>query len=191
MMQFKPACEELYQEMVSEVYTSRQIDFSETSRITYCFKVCMDYWTRLRAQAKTHNFADEEEEIWFFKLLKPKFTALLEYYTFVYHAVLFMPTLNDEEMHAFWKKEKEKINQFYAKNGAFCQYYKSGNTSLDRLYFLRTNAADCTNCYNKLYDTDPEMVSSHGHLASTMLAYDMYEAYIQQQSKKVDDHISL
>lgn len=191
MMQFKPACEELYQEMVSEVYTLRRVDLSASSRITYCFKVCMDYWNRLKEMLKSHSFANNEEEIWFFKALKPKFTALIEYYTLVYHALLFMPTMNDDDAQLFWRKENERIHHFYSKNAAFCQYYKSGNTSLDALYFLSSNAAGCNNCYNKLYDTDPEMITSHGHLASTLLAYDMYEAYIQQQSKKVDDHISL
>lgn len=190
-MQFKPVCEELYQEMVSEVYISRQIDLSATSRITYCFKVCMDYWNRLNEQLKSHSFANEEEEIWFFKSLKPKFTALIEYYTFVYHALLFMPKLNEDDMQAFWEKEHEKIKQFYNKNAPFCQYYKSGNTSQDKSYFLRSNASNCSNCYNKLYDTDPAMVTTHGHLASTLLAYDMYEAYLRQESRKVDDHISL
>lgn len=151
----------------------------------------MDYWSKVRDMVKKFDFANDEEEIWFFKDLKPKFTALIEYYALVYHAVLFMPTLNEEDMHAFWRKENEKIRQFYSRNTAFCQYYKSGNTSLDRVYFLRSNAEGCNNCYNKLYDADPEMVTSHGHLASTLLAYDMYEAYIQQQAKKVDDHISL
>jgi hypothetical protein len=190
-MQLKPVCEEIYQEMVSEVYVSRQIDLSATSRVTYCFKVCMDYWNRLKEQLRSYTFASEEEEIWFFKSLKPKFTSLIEYYTFVYHGLLFMPALAEDDMQAFWNKEKDKIKQFYSKNAAFCQYYKSGNTSLDQLYFLRSNAIDCLNCYNKLYDTDAQMVTTHGHLVSTLLAYDMYDAYLQQEAKKVDDRISL
>lgn len=191
MMQLKPVCEEIYQEMVSEVYVSRQIDLSATSRVTYCFKVCMDYWNRLKEQLRSYTFANEEEEIWFYKSLKPKFTSLIEYYTFVYHALLFMPSLGEDDMQVFWNKEKDKIEQFYSKNAAFCQYYKSGNTSQDQMYFLRSNAIDCFNCHNKLYDTDAEMVTTHGHLVSTLLALDMYDAYIQQEAKKVNDRISL
>src|SRR5690242_1081131 len=105
MMQLKPACEELYHNMISEVYTAQQPDLSPASRITLCFKICMDYWTRLKDLMKNYSFENEEEEIWFFKVIKPRFTSLIEYYTLVYHAELFMPSLTEDNAHTFWKKE--------------------------------------------------------------------------------------
>jgi hypothetical protein len=103
-MQLKSACEEMYQEMLSEVYTSARLDLAPTSRVAYCFKICVEYWTKLKDQVKLQQFADEAEEIWFFKTMKPKFTALIEYYTLVYHAELFMPSLREHS----GKKKKIK-----------------------------------------------------------------------------------
>jgi hypothetical protein len=191
MMQLQPACEELYHNMVSEVYSSQRPNLSPASRVTLCFKICMEHWSRLKDLMKAYNFVNDEEEIWFFKVIKPKFTALIEYYTMVYHAELFMPSLNEENIHTFWKKEKEKIKKFYQQNEAFYEYYKSGDISMDYIYFLRKNAEGCQNCYNKLYDTDNSLATTHGNTVSALLAYDMYDAYIMQQVKKVDDHISL
>ena len=85
-MQFRQACEELYQQLLSEVYQCRRLDLSPSSRIAFCFKISVDYWNKLRLYAKDHGFANEEDEIWFFKTIKPKFTALIEYYTLVYNA---------------------------------------------------------------------------------------------------------
>jgi hypothetical protein len=140
---------------------------------------------------KCYQFLNDEEEIWFFKIIKPKFTALIEYYTLVYHAELFMPSLKEDDTHTFWKKEKEKIKKFYRQHTEFCEYYKSGDTSMDYIYFLKKNAEDCKHCFNKLYDTDSSMATTHGNTVSALMAYDMYDAYIMQQVKKVDDHISL
>lgn len=177
--------------MVSEVYASQHPDLSPATRVTYCFTICMDYWNKLKDLMRQYKFENDEEEIWFFKVIKPKFTALLEYYTLVHHAELFMPALHDENAHIFWKKETEKIRKFYRQHLDFCDYYKSGSTGMDYIYFLRKNAEDCKDCRNKLYDTEDNLITSHSHLVSSLLAYDMYDAYIEQQVKKVDDHISL
>ena len=111
-MQLKPACEELYHDMVSEVYASRHPDLSPASRVTYCFTLCMDYWNRLKDLIKSYQFENDEEEVWFFKVIKPNFTVLLEYYKLVNHAELFMPSRQDENLQTFWKKEQEKIKKF-------------------------------------------------------------------------------
>jgi len=190
-MQLKPACEALYHDMVSEIYASQHPDLSPASRVTLCFKICTDYWNRLKELMKDHNFEDDDEEIWFFKHIKPKFTALIEYYTLVYHAELFMSSLNEESLDAFWKKEKEKVKKFYCAHEPFCEYYKNNETCMDYIYFLRKHAEDCKECYNKLFDTDHQFITTHSNTVSSMLAYDMYEVYIMQQMKKVDDHISL
>lgn len=42
------------------------------------------------------HFARDEEEIYFFKFLKPKFTGELQYYKKLYQAILFKPTEKNE-----------------------------------------------------------------------------------------------
>lgn len=184
-MQFTQACEDLYQELLSEIYQCRRLDLTPSSRIAFCFKISVDYWNKLRQYIREHDFPGEADEIRFFKTIKPKFTALIEYYTLVYNAELFMPRLRTEDMHAFWKKEAEKVKNFYGQHSDFCSYYKSGCTESDRKFFLRCNLNGhrCNNL--KVYDMDDDLLTSHGHLATCMLAMDMYEAYILQQVRKV------
>jgi hypothetical protein len=184
-MHLTHVCEDVYHEMLSEIYQSRRQELTGSGRTAYCYKISIEYWTRIKEMVKENQFADEEEEIWFFKSMKPKFTSLIEYYTLVYHAELFMPVTEEENVPAFWKKENDKVNNFYRQHAAFREYYKSGQTHLDRAYFLRSQCKDPKTAHNKLYDTDTDLVTSHGHLATSMLAYDMYATYILQQSKKV------
>jgi hypothetical protein len=185
VMPLQPVCEEKYQEMLSEIYQSRRLDLCPATRIAYCFKLSVEYWTRLNDCVKASQFTDSEEEIWFFKTMKPRFTSLIEYYTLIYHAELFMPSLSETETNAFWKKENEKAKKFYRQYSDFCKYYKAGRTDMDHVYFLRHDLKPSGTYGNRLYDTDPEMVAPYGHLATSLLAYDMYATYILQQVNKV------
>ena len=182
-MQLKHVCEEMYREMMCEIKNTCEMGLSPTSHIAYCFKVSVEYWSKLRVHVKTQLFTSEAEEIWFFKSMKPAFTALIEYYTMTYHAELFMPVLKEDDVHAFWKRETDKIRKFYRQHSVFCEYYKSGRTSMDHIYFLRCNIKDYSSSFSKLYDTDEEMITSHGHLATSLLACDMYESFIMEKVK--------
>lgn len=177
------AWETHYQEMLQELDHYRRLDFSNPSRIVYCFKICMDHWQKIQRYVASHTFASEAEEIQFFKIVKPKYTSLIEYYTMVYHAELFKPS-GDEERHLFWRKENARVARFNHEHAAFCAYYKSGCTSMDRVYFMRCSHNCCNEKRNMLYDADDSMIASHGHLATSLLAYEMYEVYVLQQMMK-------
>ena len=183
-MQLMQAWEAHYQDMLQELEHCRRLDFSPTSRIAYCFKICMDHWHKILRQVATHTFANEQEEIQFFKIVKPKYTSLIEYYTMVYHAELFKPLTSEEDLQAFWKKENARVARFNHEHASFCAYYKSGCTSMDHVYFLRCNHNCCNEKRNMLYDADDSMITSHGHLATSLLAYEMYEVYVLQQIMK-------
>jgi hypothetical protein len=144
----------------------------------------MDHWQKIARQVSTHTFADEAEEIQFFKIVKPKYTSLIEYYTMVYHAELFKPLADEQDIEAFWKKENARVARFHREHAAFCSYYKSGCTSMDAIYFLRCDHNCCSEKRNMLYDTDDGMIASHGYLATSLLAYEMYEVYVLQQVTK-------
>lgn len=172
-----------YQEMLQELDHCRRLDFPSTSRIAYCFKTCMDHWHRILKHVNGHAFANEAEEIQFFKTVKPKYTSLIEYYIMVYHAELFRPACEDE-LQAFWRKENARVARFHREHASFCTYYKSGCTSMDQVYFTRCSHNCCNEKRNMLYDADDGMITSHGHLATSLLAYEMYEVYLLQQVTK-------
>jgi hypothetical protein len=143
----------------------------------------MDHWQKILRHVNAHAFANEAEEIQFFKTVKPKYTSLIEYYTMVYHAELFRPTCEDE-LQAFWRKENARAARFHCEHASFCAYYKSGCTSMDQIYFMRCNHNCCNEKRNMLYDADDAMITSHGYLATSLLAYEMYEVYVLQQMTK-------
>lgn len=84
-----------------------------------------------------YSFRNEEEEIRFFKEIKPRFFSRLIYYSKIHNIEMWMPTgsMNDKRKHL--ERIQECIKNFFDNNLDLYGYYRSGNTHLDHLYFLR------------------------------------------------------
>lgn len=82
------------------------------------------------------GFCSDEEEICFFRTLKPSLLSGLAYYQLLYFSVVFCPEVPRMQQ-AFWKRETERLDLFREKNSAFYEYHVSGRTDRDHEYFLR------------------------------------------------------
>src|SRR5687767_6843632 len=68
-----------------------------------CFMIAGDYWTEVRQAMVGYGFASTNEEVFFFKTVKPLFRAELEYYSLVYHSILFCP-VDPRNAKKFWSR---------------------------------------------------------------------------------------
>lgn len=140
----------------------------------------------LREYTHKYNFRDDEEEIYFFKNIKPLILSKLIYYNDIYTLELRKPNGNKEVVKEHYKKKQAAIVDFCNNNLDFYQYYRSKATHLDRYYFLRghENYKLCHNC--GLLDKDPLFSTCCDHRVAKMLAYDMLEIYLQQRLQDVE-----
>ncbi|MDD3039528.1 RteC domain-containing protein [Bacteroides sp.] len=140
----------------------------------------------LRDYTHKYDFRDDEEEIYFFKNIKPLILSKLIYYNDIYTLELRKPNGNKEVVKDHYKKKQAAIVDFCNNNLDFYQYYRSKATHLDRYYFLRghENYKLCHNC--GLLDKDPLFSSCCDHRVAKMLAYDMLEIYLQQRLQDVE-----
>lgn len=140
----------------------------------------------LREYTHKYNFRDDEEEIHFFKNIKPLILSKLIYYNDIYTLELRKPNGNKEVVKEHYKKKQAAIVDFCNNNLDFYQYYRSKATHLDRYYFLRghENYKLCHNC--GLLDKDPLFSTCCDHRVAKMLAYDMLEIYLQQRLQDVE-----
>jgi hypothetical protein len=127
------------------------------------------------------GFKTEQDEIFFFKSIKPTFAGQVELYITLNHALLFAPVYNIESKLSFWENEKGKIRKFYQEHERFIYYFKSGRTDLDTMYFLTKNNGDRSNLPTKAYTMEPELSTSCDHILATMVAYEVYSEYISEQ----------
>jgi hypothetical protein len=133
---------------------------------------------QLRNYVSENRFQTEEEEIYFFKLIKPKFFSKLIYYTKLWDMEIRRPVGEKKFQNRFFKKELKEINRFFEQNREFYLYYKSRAVHLDNTYFLR-NSQDiryATDCF--LLNNDPQFSTSRDFQVATILANESLRIFL-------------
>lgn len=176
-----PAYQEYYQQLQTAFHSHNASNRTEMERIEACFKSSLDYWGKVCKQVKQDGFCSREAEIHFFREVKPAFTAYIEYYTYRYHALLFLPAGDILEKKRFWRWEERKIERFYENNQEFCVYIKEGDTSRDAEYFLRGSCSPGQShlASSLAHELDESLISPKDHLVTLLKAYVLYEEYIR------------
>jgi hypothetical protein len=84
-----------------------------------------------------HGFSSIEEEISFFKEMKPKIESLLLYYNHLLGIEIGKPTGNKKHEEEYYEKELQKLKDFFDANNFLYKYYRSGANYLDDKLFVR------------------------------------------------------
>jgi hypothetical protein len=146
-----------------------------------CFGIAWKYWHEVANKLKRHSFANEEKEIGFFKTLKPKFTSEIEYYSLVYHCLLFQPT-DQKQAIDFLVRESKRIERFQQEYASFIECYKTDGCLLDGHYFLRKYyVVDKNHLKTRMHDSEPGSVTNGDPLAATLLAFHRYEKFLSEK----------
>jgi hypothetical protein len=184
MLLIQYAHEKMYRMLRRELEECLASGTSKNS-IEECFIIAGNYWSELRAAVAEYNFQTEEEEILFFKTVKPLFTTELEYYSLLYHTLLFCP-FDPVRQKQFWERECRRLRDFMEQHPEFVIYHKSGVTDKDRCYYLRANDSHELDDELEAYDKEPSSRTSHDHLISRLWALERYNEYAQHKLTGVD-----
>ncbi|ADV43037.1 Tetracycline regulation of excision, RteC [Bacteroides helcogenes P 36-108] len=140
----------------------------------------------LRKFIHQYTFQDANEEILFFKDIKPFILSKLIYFSDIYTLELRKPNGSKEVLKEYYKRKQATITEFCNHNLDFYQYYRSKAIHLDKYYFLRghENYKLCHNC--GMLDKDPLFSTCCDHKVAKMLGYDMLEIYLQQRLQNME-----
>lgn len=172
----------LYIHLLSELRGKKSLGLNEAEHIEACFEVSLKYWNELRQWVRNYTFISTDEEILFFKHIKPHFTSKIEFYMLCYQSKLFRPQNTNEEIGRFWKRELEKMQKHYSDHQTFYTYYHDGETSNDQDWFLRIHNEDEDVYSARIYD-EPSTQSTHDYLVSLIIAHGMYTDYVKGRMK--------
>jgi hypothetical protein len=176
---------DLYESLVRDINHILYRDLSEKEKMELCFRCSIEHWNRLKEEIKGQGFDSDEEEIHFFKQIKPRFTGEIEYYTQRYHALLFLPETDKQEQLFFWEGELGRIDKFFVSYHAFLEYYGSSKTNLDHRYFLRRNNDGSNLAHANVFDLDQQTAASHDWLLTNMIGYQKYKKFILAEMEKL------
>lgn len=142
------------------------------------FIACFDCWGKVKNHKK--DFETDEEEIEFFRHIKPAFTKFIEYYRILNEALLFVPDHEDLQW-PYWNNELGRYMRFRNRHQHFVQYYEDGLRENDALYFLTKHYKPSTEIQVNVYDTDESYCTMGDPLVCSLGALSIYQDYVSRK----------
>jgi len=188
--------QKLYSGLIKHLESIEQEHQSSVNRLKSCAIIAKKTADNLREYVLAHPFKSEDEEIQFFRSTKPQFYCHLIYFLKIYSIELCRPVGSEQDIEEFLQKELKAIRVFFDNNAGFYKYYRSGSSSLDSTYFLRSKKDDEINPESLYPDADPLFSTRGDHQVAKILANEMLSFYLKnslerQLNKAVQGPIAL
>lgn len=179
----------LYEEMkvsLSEI-NYRVTDYLQSSRTSSV--IILNSISKLKAFVLDSEFKNREEEINFFKHLKPKFYSKLIYHQKVISIQSHLPFAPLKGIKNYYLDELRKINDYISSNQEFVTYYRSQATSFDEIYFVRKEPGSWLLMSSEDFDLDLNFSTIYDHKISKIMAFELISEFIKSMLAKLDiDH---
>jgi hypothetical protein len=144
---------------------------------------------RLKEFILSYTFMDRQEEVLFFKEIKPQFLKELIYYRKIFYIEAGKPLGDREALTKYYKQETARINLFIERNHSFYIYYRMGKSDKDEQYFVRmADGAGPLPEYS--LDIDPQFCTIHSLKLAKMQACEMLNEYLLSELHKIDNPLS-
>lgn len=172
-----------YQKLVSEF--KNQMDRLENDGGDILYKAetgiaqVEKYLKKLQEQINTKPFTTQEDEIYFFKHVKPQFFSKLIYYGRLFNIESKRPRGSNAAQIKYLKNQIKKLQIFFNDNLEFYNYYRRGAISLDEQYFVRGNRDLRLPLESFHFLIDVRFSTCQDGTVATIMAYDMLIVYLQ------------
>jgi hypothetical protein len=180
--------EELYQKLTQQLNHIALEEPQILQQTRLSIDAAKDAMNELRTLSCTHAFASTNEEIHFFKTVKPRIYSKLIYYLKVFSLETRRPNGSRKDEEQFLFKEMQKLNHFFENNISFYQYYRTGASYLDEQYFLRGAQDLYLSLDPQYFNADPNFSSPQDYRLSKLLANEQMRVYIDNALLKVNQH---
>jgi hypothetical protein len=168
----------LYKKMLQQLASYETTITDEQKWIERGFGIATRAWFGIQQEADNYVFDDQQKEITFYKVVKPRFIALIDYFTLLYKSVLFQPE-DPCGKNEYWKGELAICKNFLSKHQSFCRYYEQGNTKMDHIYFVQES-----NQQSLIFGVNEKMghmITSYSDLLARVLSIKKYHRYILEK----------
>jgi len=145
---------------------------------------CVKCLHKLKEFCKAHEPTDQEEEIAFFKGVKPRFKALLIFNQSLLNLEIRKPVCEGESMIDFLRNEVRILQHFFECNLTFYHYVRSEATYLDDRYFVRGQYHVHLDPDQSFVDHDPSFSTTHDHKLAQVIANQLLQEHLENEISK-------
>lgn len=181
-----------YNEILDKINTSTQTLEAEVGNVLIQaekgIKLTKKALKEIRSVVIDYGFKTKEEEINFFKNIKPKIYSKLIYYVRLFCIENRRPRSSTKNQIKFLNKEVNKLQEYFNQNLDFCLYYKRNSTVFDEQYFIR--GREDIRFFPDTYHfyIDENFSTSHDASVATILAYDRLIIYLKKEIDKLENY---
>ncbi|MFC0513127.1 RteC domain-containing protein [Mucilaginibacter angelicae] len=155
-----------------------------SDRLIQALKITDEAQMALNNLSESLQFTDETEEIHFFKQFKPELLACRIEEVMKYHIHRNVPIGTDESRLKYYEDELKARTSFFRMNSFHYQYFKSGLSDLDRIYFL-SGARPLSVLVADLPESDNEFSTPMTFLFAKFIAYEHIQCHILEQIARI------
>ncbi|MDD3323085.1 MAG: RteC domain-containing protein [Paludibacter sp.] len=160
------------------------IDLEESSIISKAQKsiLCIkDALSKLKTFILNYTFVSEEEEILFFKEIKPGILSQLIYFVKINNIESKRPMGSFEIQQNYLFCELEKLTLYFNSHLEFYRYYRMNSTFLDDKFFVRGREDLHLHLDNLMVYIDPDFSTSQDYMVAKIIANDRLEVFLKTE----------
>lgn len=171
----------------------KKIERDEKNEITKSAQILTFLESKLGELKKIivkYDFKTEEEEILFFKEIKPKIVSKMIYYMSVYKIEINRPKGSCSTIETYFLTELDQLKHFFDSNIEMYHYYRTDSTHFDKIYFLRNRDSDIpmnNTCF--YFECDVRFSTGYDYKIAKIMANDYLELYIKLQLFKLKEDV--
>jgi len=172
---------ELKKNMNSKLQTINleELDTIKKAQKSVC--VINDTLAQLKAFILEYTFRDENEEIHFFKDIKPGILSQLIYYAKINNIESQRPMGSFDIQQDYLLTELEKLTFYFNSHLEFYRYYRMNSTFLDDKFFVRGREDLHSQLDNPLIYFDPDFSTSQDYTVAKIMANDRLEVFLKTE----------
>jgi hypothetical protein len=171
--------EKLRKKLMNDLF---EIERTENSleKLTRVSKIMDRAIQDLNHLLENYKFSGDEEEILFFKTLRPEIIALRIEEIMRFNLTVNKPIGTHEIQLKYYENELKALQSFFSMNPFQYQYYRNGLSDLDRLYFLR-KTQPLSLPLADISDSDPAHSTPVSSLFAKFIAYEHIQYFIVEK----------
>jgi hypothetical protein len=127
------------------------------------------------------GFRNEEEEIDFFRNIKPQILGKLIYYNKVFRIETACPVHHGRIYHTYFSNQLQELKQEYSEhicNSDFYRYYRSARTDRDNMYFRLGKINYHAGLNSFIFEIDLQFSTYYDYKIARIIANDLLYSYL-------------
>ncbi len=160
------------------------IDIEETdiiNRSKRSISLIQDYLKKLKKQISIYKFPSPDDEIMFFKEIKPSIYSKMIYHFKVFNIEVQRPLGSTKTQIKYFHDEFNKIESFYFENVDFYSYIRNNMSDFDDKYFIRGKLNRCLYVDFCMCDEFCDFSTSHDYKLAQVLAFEQLSNYLNNE----------